>query len=518
MKAVSAETMQGLDRQAIKGYGVPGLELMERAGARVAELILARYSSTGTHAALILAGKGNNGGDGFVVARLLSEAGWQVSLLLFSSSDLFTGDAKAHFERIPSPVRQYNFKSLSLAVIQGYMQEATVVVDALFGTGLTKPLAGIYPGVIRLLNSSARCVVAVDIPSGVDATSGKIQGEAVRADITVTFGAAKLGQFLYPGAGYVGELVVTDIGIPAELLAKAPSVEIVDEKYATGLVIPRSKTAHKGNCGHCLVVAGSCGKSGAAVMAANSAMRSGAGLVTLAVPSGIHSVVEIKTTEVMTVPLQETIHGALSAGSIAEIETLLNERDVAALGPGLGGGEETGAVVRRIVSAARIPLVLDADALNALAGDLASLGNSAAPALILTPHPGEMARLAGKEIRDVESDRLAAATDFATANNCYLLLKGARTVIAAPDGRMAINCSGNPGMASGGMGDVLAGIITALLGQGYEPFAACCLGAFCHGLAGDMVAAEKGEIGLVATDVQEMLPYAFERLAQRTKS
>jgi len=513
MRAVTAEVMQGLDRQTIMAYDVPGFELMARAGANVAGIITSRFSSSGNRTLLILAGKGNNGGDGFVIARLLAESGWQVILLLFTAPDSLGGDAKAHYDLIPATVRQLRFEQLAHDEIRGLIRDSGVVVDALFGTGLKDGLTGTYAAAAGWINTCGRSVLAVDIPSGVNATSGQVPGEAVKADITVTFGAAKLGQFLYPGAGYVGELIVTDIGIPAELLANAPFVEIVDETYAAGLVIPRNKTVHKGGCGHCLVIAGSCGKSGAATMAANSAMRSGAGLVTLAVPSGIHTVVEVKTTEVMTVPLPETVMGTISAGSLVVIESLLAGRDVAAIGPGLGGHAETAALVRGIVSAARVPLVLDADALNALAGDHDSLRNSSSPALILTPHPGEMARLAGATVAEVEADRIAAATGFATANNCYLLLKGARTVIAAPDGRLAINGSGNPGMASGGMGDVLTGVITALLGQGYEPFAACCLGAFCHGLAGDMAAAEKGETGLVATDVQEMLPYAFKRLA-----
>jgi len=517
MKAVTAEIMQGLDRRAIKDYGILGRELMARAGANVAAIITARFSSSENRTLLILAGKGNNGGDGFVVARLLAESGWQVTLLLFAATDSLSGDAKAHYDLIPATVKQLQFEQLARDEFKGLIRDSAVVVDALFGTGLKNGLIGAYAAVAVCINSCGRPVVAVDIPSGVAATSGQVPGDAIKADITVTFGAAKLGQFLYPGAEYVGELIVSDIGIPAELLAQAPFVEIVDEQCAAAMVKPRSKTAHKGGCGHCLIIAGSCGKSGAATMAANSAMRSGAGLVTLAVPSGIHNAVEVKTTEVMTVPLAETIQGTLSVGALGGIEALLRGRDVAAVGPGLGGHAETAALVRGIVSAATIPLVLDADALNALAGDLHSLRDSAAPALILTPHPGEMARLAGTTVAEIESDRIAAATGFATANNCYLLLKGARTVIAAPDGRLAINGSGNPGMASGGMGDVLTGVITALLGQGYEPFTACCLGAFCHGLAGDMVAAEKGETGLVASDVQEMLPYAFKVLAEKQK-
>lgn len=513
MKAVTAETMQGLDRQTIELYGVSGIELMERAGRHVAEIIKSRFSSSGNLAALIIAGKGNNGGDGFVVARLLADKGWRVTLLLVADVAALAGDAKANFDRIPSSVKQHDFSSLSAAEITGYLQDAAIVVDALFGTGLTKALSGIYADAVRLVNSCNRPVVAVDMPSGVDATTGKVPGDAVKAVITVTFGAAKTGQFLYPGAEHVGELIVADIGIPSDLLDKAPFIEIIDEEYASGLVRPRMRAAHKGSCGHCLIVAGSPGKSGAAAMAANSAMRSGAGLVTLAVPSVIHPVVEVKTTEAMTVPLPDTSTGSISLDSLRAVIKLLAGKDAMAIGPGLGLHGETGKVVREIVSLGEVPLVLDADALNIIARDMTCLQNSLAPALVLTPHPGEMARLSGASIEEVEADRVYAAMSFASANNCCLLLKGAGTVIAAPDGRAAINNSGNPGMASGGMGDVLSGVIVALLGQGYDPFAACCLGAYCHGLAGDMAASEKGEMGLIATDVQEMLPYAFRRLA-----
>jgi NAD(P)H-hydrate epimerase len=513
MKAVTAATMQNLDRRTIEDYGIPGLELMERAGAHVARIIKERFGNARENSALILAGKGNNGGDGFVVARLLAEAGWHVTLLLFAEAESLRGDALSNYTRLPSSVKQRNFQGLTTTDTRRLLENSTVILDALFGTGLTTGLSGVYADAVRLVNASGRPVVSVDIPSGVDATTGKTPGEAVQADITVTFGAAKIGQFTYPGAGYVGELIVTDIGIPAELLATAPFVEIIDREYAASLLQPRLKTAHKGSCGHCLVIAGSTGKSGAATMAANSAMRSGAGLVTLAVPASIHTVAEVKTTEVMTLPLAETAYGSIALEALGKVKELLAGRDTAAVGPGLGGHSETVALVREIISTATLPLVLDADALNALAGDLTPLKNSASPALVLTPHPGEMARLTGARITEVEADRLEAARSFAAANNCYLLLKGAGTVIAAPNGRLAINSSGNSGMASGGMGDVLTGVITALLGQGYEPFAACCLGAFCHGFAGDMAAAEKGEVGLIATDVQEMLPYAFKKLA-----
>jgi ADP-dependent NAD(P)H-hydrate dehydratase / NAD(P)H-hydrate epimerase len=512
MKVVTAETMQQLDRQTIELYGVSGHELMERAGRHVADVLEARFAGTETRSALIFAGKGNNGGDGFVVARLLADSGWSVTLVILMAGGEFSGDAKKNLDRIPPSVGTHVFSEISGDRLLKLAQGSNVIIDAIFGTGLKSAPSGIYAEAIELINSSSKPVVSVDISSGVDATTGKIPGVAVKAGITVTFGAAKLGHVLYPGAEYSGEIVVTDIGIPPELLGKAPFVEYVDREFASALIKQRSKTAHKGSNGHSLIIAGSCGKSGAAAMAANSAMRSGAGLVTLAVPSSIHPVVEIKTTEAMTVPLEETPGGALAFKSLGAIRELLDGKDAAAVGPGLGLHDETKNIVREIVSTAGVPLVLDADALNAVAEEISCLRASASPALLLTPHPGEMARLTGASIAAIESDRIKAAGDFAATYQCFLLLKGARTVIAAPDGRSTIIGSGNPGMASGGMGDVLTGVITALLGQGYEPFDACCLGAFCHGLAGDMTAEEKGEIGMIATDVQEMLPYAYKKL------
>jgi ADP-dependent NAD(P)H-hydrate dehydratase / NAD(P)H-hydrate epimerase len=515
MKAVTAETMQQLDRQTIEQYGVPGLELMERAGRHVAETVTTRFAGSGNRSALIFAGKGNNGGDGFVVARLLAGSGWSASLVILTSPEEFTGDAKKNLDRIPPSVSTLLFSETSKDKLLKLAKDNDVIIDAIFGTGLKSAPSGIFAEAVEVINSSGKPVIAVDIPSGVDATSGKTCGVAVRAGITVTFGSAKLGHILYPGAEFAGEIIVTDIGIPAELLAKAPFVEYIDKEFASTLIKRRKKTAHKGSYGHTLIIAGSCGKSGAAAMAANSAMRSGAGLVTLAVPCCIHPVVELKTTEAMTVPLKETPGGTLALKSLAELRELLAGKEAVAIGPGLGLHEETKKVAREIVSTAGVPLVIDADAINAVAEDLSCLKASASPALILTPHPGEMARLTGVSITEIESDRIKAAGSFARGHNCHLLLKGARTVIAAPDGRVAINGSGNPGMASGGMGDVLTGVIAALLGQGYEPFDACCLGAFCHGFSGDMAEEEKGEIGMIATDVQELLPYVFKQLLKK---
>ncbi len=512
MKAVTAEVMQQLDRRTTRESGIPGVELMERAGANVAAIIQERFKGVADPSALVFAGKGNNGGDGLVIARLLAEHGWRVEVILFASADALAVDARVNYDRLPVSVTLSAGDSFLIDLLPECCSGSTLLVDALFGTGLKSALTGVVAEAAGIMNRSGKPVIAVDIPSGVDASTGRVPGDAVKADLTITFGAAKIGQILYPGAGYTGELVVTDIGIPAKLIMEAPGVTCLDEAFAAALFKPRSRTAHKGSYGHALIVAGSTGKSGAAAMAANSAMRSGAGLVTLAVPASIHSILEIKTTEAMTVPLADSGSGALSEMAFAEIETLLSGRNVLAIGPGLALAAGTISLVRKIVATVSMPLVLDADGLNAFAGEPSLFSASPSLALVLTPHPGEMARLAGITTAEVESDRLAIACKFASDYNVYLILKGARTVIASPDGRVAINLSGNPGMASGGMGDVLTGVLTALLAQGYEPFSACCLAVYCHGLAADMAAAEKGETGLIATDVQEMLPYAFKMI------
>jgi len=518
MKTVSAMTMQELDRLAISRYGVPGIELMERAGRGCAEIIRSRYGFAGPRSVALFAGKGNNGGDGYVIARVLHQLGWRVVLLMHGKREEIHGDALSCLAGLPEEVELVDMSGDDPPDIRHLVSSVDLVVDALLGTGLKSLVSPLYAASIGVINESGKAVVSVDIPSGVDATSGKVLGAAVRADLTVTFAAAKLGHILYPGVEVTGELVVIDIGIPEELLAAAPFVEYVDAGCAAALLRPRSRICHKGDNGHSLIIAGSTGKSGAAAMAANSAMRSGAGLVTLAVPESIHPVLEMKCTESMTVPLADRGRGELSLAATDRLGSLLDGRDVVAIGPGLGLASGTVELVRWVASTVRQPLVMDADALNAVAGAADIVRQSPSAALVMTPHPGEMARLAAVSVAEVESDRLGLASGFACENGVYLVLKGAATVIAAPDGRLAVNASGNPGMASGGMGDVLTGVVTALLAQGYEPFAACCLAVYCHGAAADMVANDKGVIGLVATDVQEMLPYVFKMLTERRQA
>ncbi len=516
MKVITAHTMQDMDRRAINEYGIPGHELMENAGRECARHILAACGGDTGRRAVVLAGKGNNGGDGYVIARHLLEWGWQVQVIVLAQREEIGGDALTSLVRLPDEVLNFCTEEGALtALYRDDIQAADVLVDALLGTGLSQELRGAYLEAVALINHGPGTVVAVDIPSGVHGTTGRILGQAVQADLTVTFALAKLGQLLYPGADHVGRLVVVDIGIPQQLVETAVGYEYLDERYVSSLVTRRKRTTHKGSYGHCLVVAGSTGKTGAALLSANSAVRSGAGLVTLAVPERLHQIVEIKTTEAMTVPLPDDGSGYLATAAIPVIECLLAGRNVLALGPGIDRRPETVSLVHRLLESVSLPMVIDADGLNAIAEDTSVLKRRVSQQVVLTPHPGEMSRLVGSSIPDVAAVRISVAQDFARTFGVYLVLKGARTIIVAPNGMAAINGSGNPGMASGGMGDVLTGVIAALLAQGYPVWNACRLGVYVHGLAGDLVAMEQGEIGMTATDLMERLPHAFHHLLQQ---
>jgi NAD(P)H-hydrate epimerase len=512
MKVVSGETMRMMDRRAIDEFGVSGVTLMENAGRGCAEAIIAEYGAGKGERAVIVAGKGNNGGDGYVIARLLRERGWQVVTFVLARRDEIVGDARINLDLLPDGAVVFCPEQGELDRYATVFQEATVVVDALLGTGLKTEVKDSYADAICLINAAGKPVVAVDIPSGIDAGNGNILGCAVRADLTVTFAVPKLGHVLLPGVECVGRLHVVDIGIPPDAVAAADSCEFLDVAAIKPLLHERDRSAHKGDFGHCLIVAGSTGKTGAAAMAANSAVRSGAGLVTLAVPASLNAILEAKTTEAMTLPLPDRGEGYVSGDARSVIAEALTGKDAIALGPGMSRQPETALLVRELVEEADLPLVVDADGLNALSEDMSAVLRKKSMAVVFTPHPGEMARLAGTTTALVENDRIGTAREFAARYNVYLVLKGAQTVIAAPDGRIAINGSGNPGMASGGMGDVLTGVLVSLLGQGYDPFSACKLGVFLHGFAADLVAADKGEIGICATDVQEGLPYAIQQL------
>lgn len=509
MKLLTAAEMRELDRRTIEEIGIPGLVLMENAGRAAADLIVRRFAALQPGPVLVLAGKGNNGGDGYVIARHLINAGWRVRTVVLAPAGLITGDAAVNLEILRRMGGEAVFAPDGESLGRALSQTAgtRIIVDALFGTGLGSEVRGHYARGVEWINAAGRPVVAVDIPSGVGATDGRILGCAVRADLTVTFAAAKVGHVVYPGAGLIGELAVADIGIPAVLAHAAGSGHLlVEEANASRLLPPRPVTGHKGTFGHLLVVAGSAGKTGAATMAAAGGLRVGSGLVTVACPEGVQPVLAAKLTEAMTHALPGDRF--LGHSALEELRTVWEGKDALAVGPGMGQEEETFALVREVIRTSPLPLVLDADGLNAVADAPEVLLERAAEEVVLTPHPGEMARLIRGTVPQVEGDRVGVARDFARRFGVVLVLKGARTVTALPDGQVRINGSGNPGMASGGMGDVLTGLIGGLLAQGGPAADAATLGVYLHGLAADRLSRTMGTAGMTATDVLREIPAA----------
>ncbi|MEW6267634.1 MAG: NAD(P)H-hydrate dehydratase [Thermodesulfobacteriota bacterium] len=506
MKFCFTAEMRRLDEKTILECGIPGVVLMENAGRGAAEFCRRRYGDLKGRRVAIVAGRGNNGGDGFVMARVFHGWGARARVFLLGEREQVKGDARINLEAALK-------MGLEVIEIQAEAQlerldltGCDLIVDAVFGIGLSSEPKGIHRGAIEAMNRSGTPVVAVDVPSGLDADTGRSLGLCVRADMTVTFGLPKAGLLLPPGEELAGRLEIVDIGIPPHVLAEAdPGKELILEDNLRGLLRPRARDSHKGTYGHALIVAGSTGKTGAAAMAALTAARTGAGLVTLAVPAGLNPILEVKITEAMTEPLPEDEPGFLAAAAADRVLELAQDKSVLALGPGLGTKPGAVALVRRLVTEAGPPLVIDADGLNALAG-AADLLRQARRETVLTPHPGEMARLAGCSTTDIQNDRLGRASKFAQAYGVILVLKGYRTVVAGPDGRIFLNATGGPHLASGGMGDVLTGLIAGLVSQGLSPLEAARLGVFVHGLAGDRAAAERGPIGLLASDLIDYLP------------
>ena len=501
MIIVTAAEMRALDRWTIE-HDTPGPVLMERAGAGAARVLRAQWPKPGGPV-VVCCGRGNNGGDGFVIARHLRNARIGAEVWLAGRREDVRGDAAAMLARWRGAVTTVESAS-QVEALQRRLARAGVVVDALLGTGLNAPVEGTLAAVIEAINAARRPVLAVDIPSGLSADSGRVLGTAVRADVTTTFAYPKVGEMLFPGAELCGRLAVIDIGIPPEALAAVrPGLRLLEAPEVGRLLPRRARDAHKGTFGHVVVIAGSRGKTGAALLAAEAAARAGAGLTTLAIAGSLLPVMEGRVREVMSEPLAETFDAAM-------VERVLDGRAAVTCGPGLGQTDDARALVHHVVRHARMPLVLDADGLNAVAGT--PILRERPAATVVTPHPGEMARLLGCSTEEVQADRLAAARRFAAEHDAVTVLKGARTVIAAPDGAGAISPTGNPGMASGGMGDVLAGIVGGLLAQRLDPLAAACFGVFAHGAAADAVVARRGEVGLLAGDLLGELPPTIARL------
>lgn len=512
MKICTAAQMRALDESAINAFSVSGMVLMENAGRSTVEAMVNSFGDPMGKKCIIFAGPGNNGGDGLVIARLLFLRGGRPEVFLLCPPEKLQGDAGRNLQLLRElDVPLHEIKSTSdLEDAEPIFHQPWTVVDALFGTGLGRDLSGHFASAVNRINRFTCPRIAVDIPSGLDADSGEIRGACVKADLTVTFALAKIGQVIPPGTIYCGQVVVADIGIPqAAVDASGIALELLDRVTGT-LLPPRFTTAHKGTYGHLLCIAGSCGKTGAALLAGLGALRIGTGLVTLCVPHDLNHIFETALWEAMTVPLARST-GVLSADDAESVIENCAGKQAILIGPGLGIAPETEELVLDLYENIPLPMVVDADALTVLSRHPEKIAG-AAGSRILTPHPGEMARLASTSATEIQENRLAIAGKFAQENKVFLVLKGSGTIISSPDGRQAINPTGNPGMGAGGMGDVLAGVLSGLLAQGLSCWDACSLGVFAHGLAGDRLA-RFAPCGYLAGELADELPETLMELA-----
>lgn len=515
MIIVTADQMQKMDKTTIDAFGLPGLILMENAARGAVDFFTERYEAILPGEKIgIIAGRGNNGGDGFVMARYLSQKGLEVVVYLLSKKAKVTGDAKANLDLlgpINVPIIEIPDQS-ALNKNLDSMKTCGIWIDAILGTGLNSNVRGFFKTAIEFLNQSGKPIFAVDMPSGLNSDTGKPMGMCVKADASATFGFAKTGHAVYPGRELSGETRIVDIGIPGHVVeAVAPFQELVDWDFAAGLLEERQAQAHKGTTGHALIIAGSTGKTGAAALTANSAVRAGAGLVTLAVPESTNQAVEALVVEPMTAPVPCSLEGSFSFDAFSEISALARGKKAIAAGPGMGTSYDVRKLLIRLLWEYTVPVVIDADGLNILANDTHIFSQLKNP-LILTPHPGEMAKLTGLSTQQIQDDRVKVAREFAIKHGVILLLKGAATITAAPDGMVLINSTGNSGMASGGMGDALTGIITGLLAQGLAPTDAAALGAFIHGAAADILYSDYGPVGYSASDLSNCIPTVVKSL------
>lgn len=511
MKVVTPTQMSEVDRICINEIGIPGIVLMENAALKVMDEIKGCLGSIEGKHIVLLAGKGNNGGDAFAVARHLFNKGAEVQVFLFSKQGDVNGDAKTNLDILKAigVAVCETITDASVETVEKAVHASNLVVDGIFGTGLKREVSGVVWLVIDAVNASRKTVISIDIPSGICGETGRILGNCIRADRTVTFGLPKLGLIIHPGCDYVGRLSVADIGIPAKVIQGTDSrTNIITKESVRNLIPRRFSNSNKGSYGKILFVTGSRGMTGAGCLAGKAALRSGAGLVYLGVPESLTSVYGTVVPEAVTVPLQEQTPGLLSKECIPQLGEWMKKVSVAAVGPGLGARDDVADIVAYMIRHAQIPMILDADALNAVAQNVEILKDLRTKAVI-TPHPGEMSRLTGITIQDVQNNRIEIAREYSAKWGVIIVLKGAKTIVACPDGRVYINTTGNSGMATAGTGDVLAGIISGLTAQGADLEAASIAGVHIHGLAGDRVAGEKGEYGLIAGDLVEEIPYGI---------
>jgi ADP-dependent NAD(P)H-hydrate dehydratase / NAD(P)H-hydrate epimerase len=513
MILLTAAQSRELDRISQQRFGVGSYDLMTNAGDAVARTIARRWPEAMARGVLVVAGKGNNGGDGLVAARRLHQAGERVRAVLLAHSTDLSGDAARacnDYETAGGVIIEATDET-TLAAVMG-SEQIGVIVDAIFGTGLNAEVRGLARRTIEIINGAGSVVVAVDIASGVNSDTGAVMGVAVRATLTVTFGFAKYGHVSYPGAERSGCLEIAEIGFaPQAIRDIAPRGRFLERPDVLTLIRPRDDNTHKGTYGHPLIIAGSLGKSGAALLVARGALRAGAGLVTAAIPEPIAQIVAAGQAELMTEPMPAHNGHFDGRATIERIEAMLAGKTALIAGPGMGASDDTRQIVEWLARSARpeCPLLLDADALNVLAPIRSEILRGARGPIVMTPHPGEMARLLGVSNREINADRIVSARKLAEATGAGVLLKGARSVIVTPEQEVFVNSSGNPGMGTPGMGDVLSGIIGALLGQGMSPADALKLAVFIHGYAADRLAVRIGPAGYLASELADELPAAL---------
>ncbi len=495
--------MKEIDRTAIEDYKIPGLKLMETAGTHVYDEII-KVLDEDAGLICVICGSGNNGGDGYVIARKLANRFIPVKVYSTVPLEKLSGDAGINYEKLLElGIRPVVLSSSNkLDDFKNDMENSDIIVDAIFGTGITREVNDYMKAVFDIINGSGKKVISVDIPSGIGADDGVVYGAAVRASKTISFQLPKIGCILFPGAEYTGDLLIKDIKIPKDVIEKNNSqMYVIDENRVKKIIKPKKRDSHKGDNGKLLLIAGSKGMAGASVLAGKAALKSGIGLLKMAVPQSINDIVQISVPEAVCLPLGDTDTYKLNKTYIKEILDAAKECTAVAVGPGIGRSQDFSKALEIMIKELKGPLIIDADAINAIGSRADRFFSEIGGDRIITPHPGEMSRLTGLSIQDINQNRVNIAREYSEKWGIIVVLKGARTVVASPDGDVYINITGNPGMATGGSGDVLTGILSSLAAQNIEAKAAAIASVFVHGKAGDFVAAQTGEHGLTTSDL-----------------
>lgn len=513
MKIVTGKEMKQIDKIAVEDYSISSAILMERAGLAVYEEIITKINASNNKNVALFCGKGNNGGDGFVIARHLCNRGINVKVFLLTEINEIKGDAKLNLSILEKfEVSIHVVKSIDdIKIVHKAIVYSEIIVDAIFGTGFRGKISSLTTKVIETINMSRKYIFSVDIPSGTLADDGSVSNTVVNANKTISFQLNKVGNILFPACAYNGEVIVKDIGIPHNIIEQFPSKKYLITDRVVNRIIPKRKAnTHKGDYGKALIIAGSLGMTGAAVLVASAAMRSGIGIARLLIPESLNDILETKLTETITIPAKEKKRGYISKEETDNIFMLMKKSSVVAIGSGCGNSEDLTCIVAEIIKKSNIAVIIDADGLNALSKKLDVL-KEANTQIILTPHVMEFSILTGISIDTIKNDMINIASDFAQKWGAILILKSSVTIVATPTGEIYVNKTGNPGMASAGTGDVLTGIVTALIGQGINPVDSAIAAVYILGKSGEEAAKTKGEYGLIASDIIEAIPVAFVR-------